>query len=112
MIFDEKVKNDIFRKCHFGINMYNENVIIGLTMKSLDYFRAGLPTINMNIYDTGILTRDYQSGLELSVDNWSEVVDQIVNLKDEEWEVLHRNTLKMFQEQFSEAVFKDKFNEV
>jgi glycosyltransferase involved in cell wall biosynthesis len=92
--------------------MYNNNVIVGLTMKSLDYFRAGLPTINMNIYDTGILTRDYQSGFQLSANNWSGIVEEIVNLTDDEWENLHKNTLMMFHEHFSEAVFEAKFNEV
>jgi glycosyltransferase involved in cell wall biosynthesis len=111
-VLDEKTKNDVFRKCHFGINMYNDKVIVGLTMKSLDYFRVGLPTVNMNIYDTGILVQEYQSGLELSKKNWKERMDELVAINDEEWERLHENTLIMFQEKFSEAVFKKNFNEI
>ena len=112
LIFDENLKNDVFRKCHFGINIYNDNVIVGLTMKSLDYFRVGLPTVNMNIYDTGILVKDYQSGYDLSLENWDQVIEDIVTITEEKWNHLHENTLKMFQEKFSEAVFKRNFNEI
>jgi len=112
LIFDEKAKNDVFRKCHFGINMYNDNVIVGLTMKSLDYFRVGLPTINMNIYDTGVLVNNYQSGVDLSVENWDQAIEDIVALSEEQWNLLHENTLKMFGENFSEAVFQKNFNQV
>jgi glycosyltransferase involved in cell wall biosynthesis len=112
LVFDEKEKNEILRKCHFGINMYNDNVNVGLTMKSLDYFRVGLPTVNMNIYDTGILVTKYQSGFELTKDNWKETVAKMVSLQEGEWEELHENTMKMFQDNFSEAVFTRKFIEV
>ena len=112
LVFDENLKNDVFRKCHFGINMYNDNVMIGLTMKSLDYFRVGLPTVNMNIYDTGILVEDYQSGFNLSRKSWNEVIEDIVTIQEEGWNSLHENTIKMFQEKFSEAVFRNNFNQV
>jgi glycosyltransferase involved in cell wall biosynthesis len=112
LVFDETIKNDVLRKCHFGINIYNDNVIIGLTMKSLDYFRVGLPTISMNIYDTGKLVQEYQSGFELSKENWEKIMEELAKIKGDEWEKLHENTLKMFRENFSEAVFKKNFNEV
>ena len=112
LIFDETLKNDALKRCHFGINMYSDNVIIGLTMKSLDYFRVGLPTINMNIYDTGMLVREYQSGFELLKEHWDDKIDEIANVQKDEWEKLHENTLRMFQEQFSEAVFEKNFTEV
>jgi glycosyltransferase involved in cell wall biosynthesis len=112
LVFDETIKNEVFRKCHFGINMFKDKVIVGLTMKSLDYFRVGLPTVNMNIYDTGILVREYQSGLELSKENWDVRMDELIAINRKEWEKLHENTLKMFHEKFSEAVFKKNFDEV
>jgi len=112
LIFDETRKNNVFRKCHFGINMYNDNVVVGLTMKSLDYFRVGLPTVNMNIYDTGILVKGYQSGFDLSRENWGEVIEEIVAIREEKWNLLHENTIQMFQEKFSEDVFYKNFNEV
>jgi len=112
LVFDETLKNDALKGCHFGINMYKNNVIVGLTMKSIDYFRVGLPTVNMNIYDTGILVKQYQSGFELSMEGWDNTVHEIINLQKEEWEKLHENTLQMFQEQFSVAVFEKNFNQV
>ena len=109
LIFDEKVKNEVLSKCHFGLNMYNEHVIVGLTMKSIDYFRVGLPTLNMNIHDTGILVKKYQSGFELSLETWEETLDEIAGISEKDWGVYHENTVKMFEELFSEAVFEEKF---
>ena len=112
LTFDEKVKNEIFRQCHFGINMYKEDVVVGLTMKSIDYFRVGLPTLNMNIHDTGILVEKYQSGYKLSTESLEKTLDAIVGLDEKEWRVLHENTVRMFNELFSEDVFEEKFGKV
>jgi len=111
-IYDEEKKNEILRRCHFGINMYNSSVAIGLTMKSLDYFRVGLPTINMNIMDTGILVDKYKSGYDISKDNWSEVINHIVTVDNHNWGILHSNTIQMFNDLFTESVFNSNFNKV
>ena len=112
LAYDETIKNNVFRKCHFGINMVHEHVTIGLSMKSIDYFRVGLPTVNMNIYDTGFLVKKYQAGFELSSNNWVDSIEQLVAIKEEEWRNLHENTINMFQEKFSETVFRKNFNDV
>ena len=112
LVFDDEVKHDVFRRCHFGINMYKDNVVVGLTMKSLDYFRAGLPTINMNIVDTGILVKKYNAGINLAGDSWSKGIDELIELNPKEWNTMHKNTQRMFDELFSQAVFKEKFEKV
>lgn len=45
-IYDAIEKQKIFDKCHFGLNIMKQTVCVGLTMKSMDYFEAGLPIIN------------------------------------------------------------------
>lgn len=109
-VFDDNEKSKIFQECHFGINMYTENVVIGLTMKSLDYFQVGLPTINMNIYDTGHLVEEYQSGYNLNNERMENVVAEISSLTLAEWNEMHINTLKMFNELFSSIACEGKLN--
>lgn len=53
IVFDEEQKSDILARCHFGLNIMKDSVYVGLTMKSMDYFAAGLPMINNIKGDTG-----------------------------------------------------------
>lgn len=46
VLFDEQKKIEIFNQCHYALNIMKPEVFIGMTMKSLDYFSAGIPIIN------------------------------------------------------------------
>lgn len=61
---DEKLK--IFDKCHYGLNIMKESVYVGLTMKSLDYFEAGLPIINNIKGDTWGHVDEYNLGVNIN----------------------------------------------
>ena len=65
-IFDEEKKQQIFNKCHYGLNIYKENTLIGLTIKSIDYFKAGLPIINNIKGDTEEIINSYNIGLNIN----------------------------------------------
>lgn len=45
-LYDMNEKQHIFDLCHYGLNFMKSSVFVGLTMKSMDYFEAGLPIIN------------------------------------------------------------------
>lgn len=45
-VYDKDAKMQILSKCHFGLNIMKDSVCVGLTMKSMDYFAAGLPMVN------------------------------------------------------------------
>jgi hypothetical protein len=64
-IFDEKEKQKIFNTCQFGINIMKQSVFVGLTMKTLDYFAAGLPIINNLHGDTWSLIEELNLGINL-----------------------------------------------
>lgn len=106
-IFDIEEKLKIFYKCQYGINMYKNAGTIGLTMKSLDYFQVGLPTINTNIQDTGELVEKYQSGYNLTVDNEDKIIDELVKCQGKEWYKMHENVKKMFNEKFSSVACEE-----
>lgn len=109
-IFDLKQKVDIFAKCHFGINIYNENISVGLTMKSLDYFQAGLPVITMNIKDTGELVEKYGAGFEYKNDK--DRISCIANINREKWQRMHKNTQIMFEKEFTNEICEKKLVEI
>lgn len=62
-VYDKLEKQKIFDSCHFGLNIMKESVFVGLTMKSIDYFEAGLPIINNIKGDTWRMVEQYGIGM-------------------------------------------------
>ena len=55
VVFDESRKHEVMSRCHFGFNLMKPDVCVGLTMKSVDYFRHDLPILNNIPADTAEL---------------------------------------------------------
>lgn len=72
-IYDDEKKAQILAKCHYGLNIMKPTVCVGLTMKSVDYFRFGLPIIN-NIYgDTWDIVENRGVGINVNADTLQEL---------------------------------------
>ena len=67
-VYDEDKKLEIMNRCHFGLNVMKSSVCVGLTMKSVDYFRFGLPIINNIPADTRRLVEEQGVGVQLTED--------------------------------------------
>lgn len=65
-IFDDNVKFQILSKCDYGINMMKDNVMVGLTIKSIDYLSYGIPLISNIKGDTADLIRDNNIGININ----------------------------------------------
>lgn len=105
-------KWEIFRKCHFGINMMINTVQVGLTMKSVDYFEAELPIINNIKGDTWKILQQYNVGYNISDNSIEDIAKQIASLKDKDYEELRKNVKKVFDLKFSEAAFAYAFQPI
>lgn len=107
-IYDPQEKQDIFDRCHFGLNIMKENVCVGLTMKSIDYFQHGLPIINNIPADTAEIVE--KNGIGVNISNrkdLGETLSEIVSLKKEAMMSMRNRTLNLYKKQFSiEAYFK------
>lgn len=96
-IYDEDEKRSIFESCHYGLNIMNKNVCVGLTMKSIDYMEYGLPLIN-NIYgDTWLIIQKERIGYNID-QKFEDVNKYDVNLRV--------NTRRFFENNLSVEVFK------
>lgn len=62
-IYDPDEKQRIFDSCHYGLNVMKDTVYVGLTMKSIDYFEAGLPIINNIHGDTWDIINEKDLGI-------------------------------------------------
>lgn len=96
-VYDPVQKQSIMDTCHFGLNIMKSSVCVGLTMKSVDYFRHGLPIINTIPGDTAELIRTRGIGVQLTEDCHS----QIASLSTQDLLDMRSNVSNAFREIFS-----------
>lgn len=100
-IYDREEQQRIFDTCAFGINMMKSSVCIGLTMKSLDYFAAGLPILNSLGGDTYTFVEQYEIGRNVSAETAETVAAAITSVTPEENLKMRQETLQVFRKYFT-----------
>lgn len=101
-IRDEKIKSQIFSQCHAGINIYRNNLYIGLTVKCIDYFEHGLPIINNIKGDTWNMVNKYNVGIN---------IDKNTKLDSKKIIEMRKNNnyiYDFYNDNFTKEVFIDK----
>lgn len=113
IVMDPKIKNIIYNKCWFGINMAKKGMS-SHSLKSIDYISAGLPVINANIGDTYDLIEKYNIGYNLNDkrSNISCIVKSIANLKVDEINYIKNKTKEVGQDIYSVESFYKKLKQI
>lgn len=101
-IRNEKEKNKIFAKCHAGLNIYKNNLYIGLTVKSIDYFEHGLPVINNIKGDTWNMIEKYNVGINIDKD-FKLVGNTVIKMRKN-----NSNVKKLYKDNFTKEIFTKK----
>ena len=99
-IFDEEEKIRILAPCDFAFNMMKEEIVVGLTIKSIDYLSYGLPLINNVKGDTW----DYVSKNKLGINISKELCIADIDIP------LHSNVLAFFESNFTVRAFVNSIN--
>ena len=89
-----------------------DTVCVGLTMKSIDYFQAGLPILNSIPADTAQIVDEYKIGINVTHENIEDVVAKVINIDKAELLSMRENTHKVFDRLFSYEAFKDRLDKV
>lgn len=97
-VYDAAEKQRIMDGCHFGINILKESVCIGLTMKSVDYLRHGLPILNSIPADTARLVAEDGIGIQLTPD----CADTICAMTEQAHLAMRSRVQTVFDREFSE----------
>lgn len=111
-IYDSEKKQEIFDKCHFGINMMKESVCVGLTMKSIDYFEAGLPILNNIKGDTTQIVKKYNIGFNIYNETLKESIAKVAQLNKNEILEMKSNTRGVFEKIFTIEKFDEGISEI
>lgn len=102
-------KQAIFDRCHFGLNIMKESTVVGLTIKSIDYFHAGLPLINSIPSDTQKLILEKNAGFQYDRDNVESLARTICELTRDDIQKMRENAREVFSKQFSIDAFEENF---
>lgn len=111
-IFNEIEKIKIFNQCHFGLNIMKRDVYVGLTMKSIDYFCAGLPVISNIPADTESLVDKYSAGFNVTKNSLKKVTKEIVKMNEDNYLKMTKQTHEMYNDNFSSGAFNEKFKTI
>jgi glycosyltransferase involved in cell wall biosynthesis len=111
-IYDPQKKQEIFDRCHFGLNIMKNTVCVGLTMKSIDYFQHGLPIINNIQADTTNIVEQYGIGVNVTNTNIEEIANKVSNARVDEYLEMRKNAKKAFNDLFSQIAFEESLNQL
>lgn len=111
-IYDQRKKERIFNKCHYALNVMKEDVFVGLTMKSIDYFQYGIPLINTIKGDTTDIINHYGCGVnyDYSSSSIDEISEKILKFNNDEMSNMRIQSRKVFEELFTEEEFKKRLD--
>lgn len=93
---------EIFNQCWFGINVLREDLAIGITMKSISYFRGGLPIINTVQGDTSRFVEECNIGINVDRHDVKSCVSRILNITKDDLACMKNNTRNLFEQKFAE----------
>ncbi len=93
---------EIFNQCWFGVNVLREGLAIGITMKSISYFRGGLPIINTVQGDTSRFIEECNIGINVDRHDVKSCVSRILNITKDDLACMKNNTRNLFEQKFAE----------
>ena len=111
-IFDQQEKQRIFDQCHFGLNVMKENVVVGLTMKSLDYMCGQLPIINTIPGDTKDFCEKENIGFHVPHDQIHQMAKVICNQTIQENYNQRENIKSLYLRYFTKQSFFNEINQI
>ena len=99
-IYDKHELQNIFNQCSFAINFLVPDVAIGITMKSVTYFRGGMPILNTVDGDTRKLVNVHNVGINIKEDNLNVFINEMLAMSREQIQMMKQNARNIFKEYF------------
>lgn len=111
LVYDEQQKLSILGQCQFAFNIMKTSVMVGATMKSLEYFHSGLILINNIPADTEDILSQYGCGFNVSKENIDVISNEIAKLTAEDIIRMQKASRLVFEETFDERVITKQFKQ-
>lgn len=104
-IYEDEKKRMVFSSCHYALNIMKNDVFVGMTMKSLDYFSYGLPIINNIGADIWKIVDDNDIGFNIRESNIEDVSERILAIGAEEYKMMRLEVQHLHEKYFSVESF-------
>lgn len=101
VVFDMSKKNAIFSLCNWGLNIPREEINSTMSLKAVEYLRAGLPMINNALGDIRSIVEQNNLGINIDKRDLKTTVEMILSLTDNDMKKMHSNVLKSYMEFFA-----------
>lgn len=111
-VYDPTEKQRIFDMCHFGINVMRDSVCVGLTMKSMDYLKGGLPLVNNIKCDTARFVESYGAGVNITAEGLSSQAERMLSLTREELLEMRSAATRAFHDNLTVEKFNGRLSEI
>ncbi len=96
-IFDIEKKEKIFSLCNMGLNLPRKEIKSSMSLKSIEYMRAGLPFINSGIGDNWNIVEKEGIGLNCT-DDVKSVAQTIICLRKDDLFEMHKAVVSTYKE--------------
>lgn len=111
VIFDMNEKNNIFSTCNMGLNIPREEINSTMSLKAVEYMRAGLPFVNSALGDIKLIVEEDSIGINVEK-QLDVVVDKILKLCEKDMVNMHDRCILSYQKRFVEQDLDDIFKTV
>lgn len=106
-VFEQEKKQAIFDQCNYALNIMKESVVVGLTMKSLDYLCGGVPIINTIPADTAQLVQQYDIGFNIDRNNMAQMAKKICSMPLAEQFAQREHCRQVYEAMFRNGSFEE-----
>ena len=111
-IYDEERKHQILSTCQFGLNIMKDSVVVGATMKSLEYFHEGLILINNIKGDTQSIVKDYHCGYNINNSSIDNIAKEIIEMTLKDMDMMRYNSRTAYEKLFSVSSLTEQLEKV
>ncbi len=111
LVYDEQRKKVILSKCQFAFNIMKTSVMVGATMKSLEYFHSGLILINNIPADTEDIISKYACGYNVHNNDVDIIGKNIASLSSGDIIRMQKASRLVFEEIFDERIITKQFKQ-
>lgn len=107
VVFDMSKKNDIFSICNWGLNIPREEINSTMSLKAVEYLRAGLPILNNALGDIRRIVSQNNVGINISKDDTDKTIEAILNMSESDMEHLHDNVITTYKDCFEKQDYDE-----
>lgn len=107
VVFDMTEKNTIFSMCNWGLNIPREEINSTMSLKAVEYLRAGLPLLNNALGDIREIVETNNVGVNIQKSDLDETVEKVLNISKIEMVNLHNNVIELYGEYFAKQDLDD-----